>query len=71
MEAPAATPRPVIARLNAALNKGLNSPDIRDRLVKAGVDVDPQTPEQMAAYIDREIRKWTKLVKEVGIQGER
>ena len=71
MEAPAATPRPIINRLNTALNKGLNSPDIRDRLVKAGVDVDPQTPEQMAAYIDREIRKWTKLVKEVGIVGER
>jgi len=71
MEAPAATPKPIITRLNVALNKGLNSPDIRDRLIKAGLDVDPQTPEQMAAYIDREIRKWTKLVQEVGIKGER
>ncbi len=71
MEAPVATPKPIITRLNSALNKGLNSPDIRDRMIKAGLDVDPQTPEQMAAYIDREIRKWTKLVKEVGIQGER
>jgi len=71
MEAPAATPKPIIARLNAALNKGLNSPDIRERLTKAGLDVDPQTPEQMAAYVEGEIRKWTKLVQELGIKGER
>ena len=71
IEAPVATPRPVITRLNAALNKGISSADIKDKLVKAGVEPDPQSPEQMAAYIDAEIRKWAKVVREAGIQGER
>jgi tripartite-type tricarboxylate transporter receptor subunit TctC len=71
MEAPAATPRPVIARLNGALNKALATADIKEKLVKAGLDIDPQTPEEMAAYIDAEIRKWTKVTREAGIKGER
>ena len=69
--APAATPKPVITRLNAALNKGITSPDIKDKLFKAGVEIDPQSPEQMATYVEVEIRKLTKLVREAKIQGER
>ena len=68
---PAGTPKPIIARLNAELNKALNSPDIREKLEKIDMDVETQTPEETAAYIDAEIRKWAKLVREVGIKGER
>ena len=64
-------PKPVIARLNAELNKGLNTPDIHARLEKIGVDIAPQTPEEMGSYIDAEIRKWTKVTREAGIRGER
>ncbi len=71
IEAPAATPRPVIARLNAALNKGISSPDMKDKLSKAGVDIDPQSPEQMATYIDVEMKKLTRVIREAGIKGER
>ncbi len=71
LAAPAATPRPVIARLNTALNKSISSADIKDRLFKAGVDIDPQSPEQMATYVDVEIKKLTKLIREAGIKGER
>ena len=71
IEAPAATPRPVIARLNAALNKGISSPDMKDKLSKAGVDIDPQSPEQMAAYIDVEMKKLARVIREAGIKGER
>ena len=67
----AGVPRPVIARLNTELNKGLNAPDIRGRLEKIGVDIILQTPEEMSAYIDAEIRKWTKVTREAGIRGER
>lgn len=70
-QAPAGTPGAVIARLNAELNKTIESPDIREKLEKIGMDVDSMTPEETAAYIDSEIRKWAKLVKEVGIKGER
>lgn len=71
IEAPAATPKPVITRLNAALNKGISSPDIKDKLFKAGVDIDPQSPEQMAAYIDVEMKKLARVIREAGIKGER
>jgi len=69
--APGATPRPVIARLNAALNNGISNPDIKDRLFKAGVDIDPQSPEEMATYIDVEIKKLAKLIRDAGIKSER
>ena len=71
IEAPAATPKPVINRLNIALNKGISSPDIKDKLYKAGVDIDPQTPEQTAAYIEADMKRLTKVIREAGIQGER
>lgn len=70
MEAPAGTPRAVVQRLNTALNKALGTADIKAKLNKAGLDVDPQTPEEMAAYIDSEIKKWTKLTREAGIKAE-
>ena len=71
ISAPAATPKPIIARLNAALNKGITSPDIKEKLFRAGVDIDPQTPEEMATYVEADIKKWAKVVREAGIQGER
>ncbi len=70
-QAPAGTPKPVIARFNAELNKTLNTPDTRDKLEKIDMDVETKTPEETAEYIDAEIRKWAKLVREVGIKGER
>ena len=71
VSAPAATPKPVIARLNTALNKGISTADLKDRLLKAGVEVDPMTPEETADFIESEITKWAKVVKEAGIRSER
>ena len=71
VQVPAGTPRAVIARINTELNKTIESPDIREKLEKIDMDVESHTPEETAAYIDAEIRKWIKLVREVGIKGER
>lgn len=71
IQAPAATPRPVIARLNTALNRGITSVEIKDKLLKAGVEVDTQSPEQMATFIDVEIKKLAKVIREAGIKSER
>ena len=70
-QVPSGTPKAIITKLNAELNKTIESPDIREKLEKIDMDVDSMTPEETAAYIDAEIRKWAKLVKEVGIKGER
>jgi tripartite-type tricarboxylate transporter receptor subunit TctC len=68
--APAATPAPVVARLNAEANKVLARADIRDALAALGLETAPGTPEQFAAHIKSEIAKFTKIGKAAGIKAE-
>ena len=64
---PAGVPKPILATLNAALVKTLNSPDVRDRLVKDTVEVAPSTPDELAAFIKSEIAKWKKVASSANI----
>jgi tripartite-type tricarboxylate transporter receptor subunit TctC len=68
--APAATPRPIIERLNRELVRALRSPDIQPRLVADGLDVIAGTPEELLTYLKANIEKWAKVVKAAGIQPE-
>lgn len=68
--APAGTPQPVIARLNAALNTALNAPALKARMVREGFDPMPTTPEQARARLAKEMPLWAKLIKERGISAE-
>jgi tripartite-type tricarboxylate transporter receptor subunit TctC len=68
--APAGTPRPVIDKLNRALNAALASDQVRKRLAIEGAEPQPTTPEDYAAIIDREVTMWSDLVKTVGIKPE-
>ena len=49
--APAATPRPVLAKLHATLVKTLALPEMKARLAEASIDVTPSSPEEMAAFV--------------------
>ena len=64
--APAGTPRPVIARLNAEINKALQDPKVKEAIAKEGGEVMGGTPEQMAEHIRREIANWAPVVKASG-----
>jgi tripartite-type tricarboxylate transporter receptor subunit TctC len=64
--APAGTPAPIIAKWNADVTRILNSPDIRARLVADGADPSPNTPEQFAQMIARELTKYARIVKVSG-----
>ena len=64
---PAGVPKSVLDKLNAAIVKTLNLPDIRERYVQNTVDVMPTTREELGAYIRAEIAKWTKVAKATGI----
>jgi tripartite-type tricarboxylate transporter receptor subunit TctC len=64
--APAGTPRPVIERLNKALNVALAGPEVKNRLALEGAEPVPGTPEEYAADLDKEVRLWAKVVKESG-----
>jgi tripartite-type tricarboxylate transporter receptor subunit TctC len=68
--APALTPAAVIGRLNAAFNAALNDPELRGKLTQAGVTPSPSTPEELGRYLDEEIARWGKLIREKGIKGE-
>ena len=68
--APAGTPRPIVDRLNAALREALNDPALRERLAREGAVPLPSTPEEYAADIDAEEKKWGKIVRDAGVKGE-
>ena len=55
-------------RLHAEAKRGLNSPDVKDKLEKAGNEVVTSTPEEFAAFLRAEITKWAKVVKEAGLK---
>lgn len=68
--APAGTPQPVIDKLNAALNRTLDTPAVKDRMVRDGFDPMPGTPAQARDRLNKEMPMWAKLVKERGITTE-
>ena len=66
--APAGTPRPIVDRLNAEIQKALASPDMRGRLAKSGVDPITSTPEQFASHIRSEAVRYARIIKDAGIK---
>lgn len=66
MQAPAGTPKEVLAKLNGEVRKILSMPDIVERLSAQGAEPAPTTPEVLEAYIKTEIAKWAKVVKASG-----
>jgi tripartite-type tricarboxylate transporter receptor subunit TctC len=65
--APAATPQPIVERLNAELRKILTSEDVKKRLMDAGGDAMPSTPAEYARNIQHEEGKWHAVIKKLGL----
>jgi len=65
--APAATPRPVIDRLNTEMQAVLALPDVRKKLAEAGVEVAPGNPAQFASFVKRETGKYRAIVQAANI----
>lgn len=66
ISAPAGTPRPVVDRLNAALNKALGNADVRERMRDLAATPEPGTPEQCRAFAMSEIKRWHDVVQQSG-----
>jgi tripartite-type tricarboxylate transporter receptor subunit TctC len=66
--APTGTPPEAIARLNKELNAALASDDVKKRLANEGAMPLPGTPEAYAADIDKEEKKWSVLVRKLGLK---
>jgi tripartite-type tricarboxylate transporter receptor subunit TctC len=65
---PAGTPAPIIEKLNVEFNRALQLPDVRERLGALGAEILGGTPKEFADHIQREIRKWGRVVKNLGMQ---
>ena len=63
IHAPASTPKPIIAKLDAELHNAIASPDIKQRMVDLGMDPAGGTQEQFAALVQSDIAKWGKVIK--------
>ena len=61
--APKGTPRPIIDRMNAEVNKLLAQPAFRQKVQEMGMDPLGGTPEQFAKFLDEEIKRWAEVVK--------
>jgi len=68
--APAGTPKPIIDKLNADINKVLKMPEVRAKLEAAGIEVQGGTPQEYAALIKSDLAKWGKVVKAAKIEQE-
>jgi tripartite-type tricarboxylate transporter receptor subunit TctC len=68
--APAGTPAPIIERLNRDTVKVMAQADVRKRLTDLGLDVITGTPAEFAAAIERELPRWERVIKQLGIKGE-
>jgi len=66
--APAGTPRPVVDKLNAEINKALADPAIKTRLTDMGVVITPWTPDQFGGFLAAETEKWAGVIKQAGIR---
>ena len=67
--APAGVPAEIVARLNAAFVATLQEGEIAQRIRAVGSDPAPTTPAEFAAYISREIAKWSAVIERSGVRG--
>jgi tripartite-type tricarboxylate transporter receptor subunit TctC len=63
---PAGLPRPLVMKLNTAIATALEGPEMQQRFVAQGIDLQSSTPEQFAALIKSELVKWARVVKAAG-----
>src|SRR6266508_3099681 len=68
--APAGMPKPIVERLNGELRRIIADPKIKQRLAAIGFDAFSSTPEELDAFVRADLAKWTKWVKDAGIEPE-
>ena len=67
---PAATPAPIVNRLNAEMLKVFTRPDVQKRLTEMGAEFVGSTPQALSKQLANDVRTWAKWVKDVGIRAD-
>ena len=68
MVAPAGLPRPLLDRINAAVNRAVAAPNFKTRMTELGSEASGGTPEQFAALIRRDSARWGEVIRKAGIK---
>lgn len=68
--APAGTPSEIVNRLNLEIKTALSSPEVRERALAAGAEPLANSPQEFAAFIRAETRKWSEVIKAAGVKLE-
>ncbi len=68
--APAGTPKPIVAKLNAEMAKAIKGPDVREKLAADAAEPVGNAPEEFGAFIKKEIARWAPVVKASGARPE-
>ena len=68
--APAKTPQPIIARLNATTNEVLQAVDVREQMMRQGLEPTGGTPADASVHLQRETATWRRVIKEAGIKAQ-
>ncbi len=70
MYVPAATPAPVVASINAALQKVLKDPALADKIEPHGMELRPSSPEEVLDYVRKDAEKWGQIIRSANITME-
>ena len=65
--APAGTPKVIVDKLNAEINKAINRPDVKEAWDKQGAVPMVMSPAEFDAYLRKDIDKWAQVVKAAGL----
>jgi tripartite-type tricarboxylate transporter receptor subunit TctC len=68
--AAAATPQPIVQRLNAEIIRAMNVPEVKERIEASGYQVVGSTPAALDAHVKSEITRWARVIKTAGVTVE-
>ena len=64
---PHGTPPAIVAKLNAAINEALVSPEVKERFAQLNIETRPNTPAEFRAFVEDQMQHWAKVVKDANI----
>ena len=67
---PAGVPHPVLEKLRVEIIKAVEAADVRERFATLAVEPRTNTPEQLRALLETDLKRWAKVVKEAGTRSE-
>ena len=70
IQAPAGTPKPILDRMSAEINRIIQSPEGREQILKFGLLVTGTTPDEFAEIIRRDTPRWGAVIRGAGIKGD-